>query len=64
VKANIGFLRLNDRQYESAAVLFRQAISEIEIASGIKDPALIRPLINLAVHRLTALIYLLTHPKN
>lgn len=49
VEANIGFLRLKARQYGSAAALFRQAIGEIEIASGRENPALIRPLLDLAV---------------
>lgn len=48
VEANLGFLRLKARQYASAAVLFRHAIHEIEIASGTDDSRLIRPLINLA----------------
>jgi tetratricopeptide (TPR) repeat protein len=48
VEANLGFVRLEDRQYPSAAALLRQAIHEIEIISGSGDPALIRPLINLA----------------
>jgi len=48
VQANMGFLRLEARQYASAAAFFRQAIREIQIASGPEDPALIRPLINLA----------------
>lgn len=49
VEANIGFLRLKARQYGSAAALFRRAIGEIEIASGPQNPALIRPLLDLAV---------------
>jgi tetratricopeptide (TPR) repeat protein len=48
VEANIGFLRLKARQFGSAAALFREAISEIEIASGPENPALIRPLLDLA----------------
>jgi Tfp pilus assembly protein PilF len=48
VHSNFGFLKLEARQYESAAPLFRQAIREIEIASSPEDPALIRPLVNLA----------------
>ncbi|HEY7304752.1 MAG TPA: tetratricopeptide repeat protein [Bryobacteraceae bacterium] len=48
VKANLGFLRFEDRRYESAAGLFRQAIREIEVASGPENPALIRLLVNLA----------------
>jgi tetratricopeptide (TPR) repeat protein len=48
VEANIGFLRLKARQYAVAAALFRQAIGEIEIASGPGNPALIRPLLDLA----------------
>lgn len=48
VQTNIGLLRLEARQYASAAALFRQAIRQIEIASGPEDPALIRPLLNLA----------------
>ena len=48
VEANLAFLRLEARQYESAADLFRQAIHEIEIASGPENQALIRPLVNLA----------------
>lgn len=48
VKANLAFMRLEARQCESAADLFRQAIREIEIASGPENQALIRPLVNLA----------------
>ena len=48
VEANLAFMRLEARQYESAAGLFRQAIHEIEIASGPESQALIRPLVNLA----------------
>lgn len=48
VEANLGFVRLDARQYESAEGLFRQAISEIEIASGPESPVLVRPLVNLA----------------
>lgn len=48
VQANMGLLRLEARQYASAATLFRQAILEIQIVSGPDDPALIRPLLNLA----------------
>jgi hypothetical protein len=48
VKSNFGFLRLEARQYESAAAFFRQAIREIEIASSPDNQALIRPLVNLA----------------
>ncbi|MBV9767389.1 MAG: tetratricopeptide repeat protein [Acidobacteriaceae bacterium] len=48
VEANLGFLRLESRQYDSAASFFRQAIHEIEIADGPKSAALIRPLVNLA----------------
>lgn len=50
VEANLAFMRLEMRQYESAASLFRQAIREIEIASGPEDQALIRPLVNLAAY--------------
>jgi tetratricopeptide (TPR) repeat protein len=48
VKANLGFLRLEARRYESAADLFRQVIGEIETASDPENSALIRPLVNLA----------------
>ncbi len=48
VETNLAFLHLEARQYESAAGLFRQAIREIEIASGPENQALIRPLVNLA----------------
>jgi hypothetical protein len=48
VEANLGFLRLEAQQYASAAALLRQAIREIEIASGTDDPQLIRLLITLA----------------
>jgi len=48
VKANLGFLHLEARRYGSAADLFHQAIREIEIASGPGNPALVRPLVNLA----------------
>lgn len=48
VEANLGFLRLQAGQYESAANFFLQAIRCIEIASSPSDPALIRPLVNLA----------------
>lgn len=48
VEANLGFVRLDAQQHESAAGLFRQAIREIEIASGPENPALVRPLVNLA----------------
>jgi hypothetical protein len=48
VEANLGFLRLEAQQYASAAALLRQAIREIEIASGTDDPQLIRPSITLA----------------
>ncbi len=48
VEANLAFMRLGARQYESAADLFRQAVRKIEIASGPEDQALIRPLVNLA----------------
>lgn len=48
VRANLAFLRLEARRYESAADLFHQAIREIEIASGPGSPALVRPLVNLA----------------
>jgi len=48
VRANMGALRLEARQYASAATLFRQAILEIETASGLDDPALIRPLLYMA----------------
>ena len=48
VETNLGFVRLDARQYESAAALFREAILEIEIAAGPETPALIRPLIDLA----------------
>lgn len=48
VEASLGFVRLKARQYESAADLFRQAIHEIEIAAGPENPALIRPLVDLA----------------
>jgi tetratricopeptide (TPR) repeat protein len=48
VRANMGELRLEARQYASAATLFRQAILEIETASGLDDPALIRPLLYMA----------------
>jgi tetratricopeptide (TPR) repeat protein len=48
VEANIGFLRLKARKFGRAAALFRQAIGEIEIVSGPENPALIRPLLDLA----------------
>src|SRR5262249_49278362 len=48
VQSNMGLLRLGARQYALAAALFREAIREIEIASGPDDPALIRALVNLA----------------
>jgi tetratricopeptide (TPR) repeat protein len=44
----MGLLRLEARQYASAATLFRQAILEIETASGPDDPTLIKLLLNLA----------------
>jgi tetratricopeptide (TPR) repeat protein len=48
VKNNLGSLRLEAGQYESAADLFRQAITEIEVASSPENPAIVRPLLNLA----------------
>jgi hypothetical protein len=48
VEANLGFVQMDGRQFESAALLFQRAIHEIEIASGPDSPALIRPLVNLA----------------
>ena len=48
VEASIGFLRLQAHQYEFAAALFREAIREVEIASGPENPELIRTLLNLA----------------
>jgi Tfp pilus assembly protein PilF len=48
VEANLAFLLLDDQRYQSATARFRQAIHEIEVASSPQNPALIRPLINLA----------------
>lgn len=48
VKNNLGGLRLEAGQYESASDLFQQAIREIEVISGPESPELIRPLVNLA----------------
>lgn len=48
VKNNLGGLRLEAGEYESAGNLLRQTIREIEIASSPESPALIRPLVNLA----------------
>jgi hypothetical protein len=45
----MGFLLLENRQYGAAAFLYGQAIAEIEFVSGVQDPSLIRPLINLAL---------------
>lgn len=48
VKNDLGGLRLEAGQYESASEFFRQAIRAIETASGRNDPALVHPLLNLA----------------
>jgi tetratricopeptide (TPR) repeat protein len=48
VESNLGFLRLELGQYESAKDLFRQSIHDFEVALGPDGPALIRPLVNLA----------------
>jgi hypothetical protein len=48
VKNNLGGLRFEAGQYQSASDFFRQAIREIEIASGPENPVLVRPLVNLA----------------
>jgi tetratricopeptide (TPR) repeat protein len=48
MKNNLGCLRVEAGQYDSASDLFRQAIREIEIAAGPENPALVRPLVNLA----------------
>lgn len=48
VKNNLGGLRMEAGQYESASDLFQQVIREIEIISGPESPELIRPLVNLA----------------
>lgn len=48
VKNDLGGLRLEAGRYESAGEFFRDAIREIEIASGPGNSALIRPLVNLA----------------
>jgi len=48
VKNNLGGLKLEAGQYDPASDFFREAIREIEIASGPEDHSLVRPLVNLA----------------
>jgi tetratricopeptide (TPR) repeat protein len=48
VKNNLGGLKLEAGRCDSARDFFQQAIQEIESISGLEDPNLVKPLINMA----------------
>ena len=48
VESNLAFLRLESGRYEGAVELFRHSIFQIETVLGSENPALVRPLVNLA----------------
>ena len=49
VENNLGYIKFEAGQYDSASDLYRQAVREIESALGSQHPSLVRPLINLAM---------------